>query len=163
MIKSTDVCISLDPPIYVSRQLMYGRLKNTKNVDVAKVIIQKSLPVFHKLLNLPSKITFRLTRFKGRYTGKYNHEEQMVAINPNFVWDRVLETIAHELVHAEQYNENRLKSVWRSRQGWVYQWNGEINTNKGSTYKSYRKQPWEEEAFSRQKPLADQVCEILDK
>jgi hypothetical protein len=45
----------------------------------------------------------------------------------------------------------------------VYQWNGEVNTNKGSTYNSYRNQPWEQEAFGRQKELADQVCDMLEK
>ena len=163
MIKQTDICISKHPLIYVSRQLVYGKTKRPSNVDCAKVVIQKTVPLFSKLLDVPKDLVFRLSRCKGRFTGKYNHEERTVWINPNYAWDRILETLAHELVHAEQYHQKRLASVFLDRKGWMYQWNGEVNTNKGSTYNSYRNQPWEQEAFGRQKELADRVCDMLEK
>ena len=163
MIKQTDICISKEPAIYVSRQLVYGKKKRTSNVDCAKTVIKKSVPILSKLLDLPDNLIFRLSRSKGRFTGKYNHDERMVWINPNYAWDRILETLAHELVHAEQYNQKRLEAVFLAKKGWVCQWNGEVNTNKGSTYNSYRNQPWEKEAYNRQKKLADQVCEMLEE
>ena len=163
MIKQTDIALSSKPEIYVSRQLMYGKTKRLNSVKIAKALIEETLPIFSKLLNVPKDLTFRLTRFKANHSGRYNDSSHVVSIDPNYQWDRLLETLAHELVHAEQYHEGRLESLFVPRNGWMYQWNGELNKNKGTTYSSYRKQPWEQEAFGRQKSLADQVCKILDK
>jgi hypothetical protein len=44
----------------------------------------------------------------------------------------------------------------------MHYWNGEIG-KKGTTYKAYRDQPWEQEAWSRQAALAEQVCSILEE
>ena len=163
MIKRTDICISKEPAIYVSRQLVYGERKRPSSVDCAKTVIKKSVPILSKLLDLPNNLIFRLSRTKGTFSGKYNHDERTVWIDPNYAWDRILETLAHELVHAEQYNQKRLEAVFLAKKGWVYQWNGELSMNKGSTYTSYRKQPWEKEAYNRQKKLADQVCDMLEE
>ena len=43
----------------------------------------------------------------------------------------------------------------------MHYWNGEIGS-KGTTYKAYRDQPWEQEAWSRQAELAERVCQALE-
>jgi hypothetical protein len=86
-----------------------------------------------------------------------------VEISSRLPWDSALEVLAHELVHAEQYMQGRLKKSWMKKKGWVHQWNGNVNTNRGSTYQAYRNQPWEMEAWSRQADLAEKVCQILEK
>ena len=84
-------------------------------------------------------------------------------ISSRLPWDSALEVLAHELVHAEQYMQGRLKKSWMKKKGWVHQWNGHVNTNRGSTYQAYRNQPWEIEAWSRQAELAEKVCQILEE
>lgn len=160
MIKNTDIRAKSFETIYVSRQLVYGASKRTVPVKTAIALIDKTLPEFRKLLNLPKLLVFRISRIKGQYSGKYCSGDNVVLLSPLVKWDRLLETLAHELVHAEQYHECRLASVFTSRKGWVHQWNGENNYNKGTTYKSYLNQPWEQEAFSRQKELSDKVIEM---
>ena len=157
MIKNTDIRAKSFETIYVSRQLVYGASKRTTPVKTAIALIDKTLPEFRKLLNLPERLVFRISRIKGQYSGKYCNGDNVVLVSPVVKWDRLLETIAHELVHAEQYHECRLASVFSSHKGWVHQWYGEDNYSKGTTYNSYRNQPWEQEAFSRQKELADKV------
>jgi len=86
-----------------------------------------------------------------------------VVINPLFKWESFFNTLAHELVHAEQFYQGRLETVFVKNKGWLHHWKGEINTSKGKTYNSYRNQPWEKEAFERSPILCRQVNEILGK
>ena len=160
MIKNTDIRAKSVETIYVSRQLVYGDSKRPSAVKTAIAVIDKTMPEFRKLLSLPEKIVFRVSRIKGPYSGKYCNGDNVVLISPLVKWDKLLETIAHELVHAEQYHTKRLSSVFQAQKGWVSQWYGEDCKLKGTTYNSYRKQPWEVEAFNRQKELADKVIEM---
>jgi hypothetical protein len=75
--------------------------------------------------------------------------------------ERLIIALAHEMVHAEQYHQGRLKNEYISGKGWVHEWNSELNTNKGTTYRAYRNQPWEVEAFDRQEGLAKIVAAEL--
>jgi hypothetical protein len=163
MIKNTDVRVKSRETIFVSRQLLYGRSKRISYVKTAIALIDRSLPEFRKLLNLPDLLVFRISRMKGKYAGKYCSGDNVVWLSPLAKWEQLLETIAHELVHAEQYHQKRLSSVFLDRTGWVLQWNGDLNYSKGTTYNSYRKQPWEIEAFDRQGPLADQIKQYFER
>ena len=73
-----------------------------------------------------------------------------------------MEVIAHELVHAEQYHTGKLKKKYNRGKGWLHHWNGTPG-KKGTTYKAYRDQPWEQEAWNRQMYLAETVCRILEE
>jgi hypothetical protein len=44
----------------------------------------------------------------------------------------------------------------------MHHWNGTPG-KKGTTYKAYRDQPWEQEAWNRQMYLAEKVCSILEE
>ena len=86
----------------------------------------------------------------------------MATIDCRLGWAKALEVIAHELVHAEQYHTGKLKKKYVQRKGWLHHWNGSPG-KKGTTYKAYRDQPWEQEAWSRQMYLAEKVCSILEE
>ena len=161
MIKSTDICINRKNSIYVSRDLTYGRRKRPAAVEVAEATIRESLPVFRTLLDLPDDLTFRLARIKGKYGGLYVSTMKTVVINPLYTWESFFNTLAHELVHAEQYYQGRLEHVYDKKKGWLHHWKGEINTSKGKTYNSYRNQPWEKEAFERSKGLCEEVEKVF--
>lgn len=74
---------------------------------------------------------------------------------------RILDTLAHEITHAEQYQTGRLK--WDTDPNsdepphfrprcWIWDQGGKIKAfgpSAGSTYKAYRALPWEVEAFAR--------------
>jgi hypothetical protein len=86
----------------------------------------------------------------------------MATIDCRLGWAKALEVIAHELVHAEQYHTGKLKKKYVQRKGWMHSWNGTPG-KKGTTYKAYRDQPWEQEAWNRQMYLAETVCRILEE
>ena len=160
MINSTDICINFNKQIYVSRDLTYGQRKKPAAVHVAASAIADYIDAFHTLLDLPSGLNFRIARIKGSYSGKYASETKTVIISPLFTWDSLINTLAHELVHAEQYHQGRLAHVFHKKKGWLHHWKGELNTSKGKTYNSYRNQPWEIEAFDRAPVLVRQVNKI---
>ena len=89
-------------------------------------------------------------------------ENKLAVIDCRLGWAKALEVIAHELVHAEQYHTGKLKKKYVQRKGWLHHWNGTPG-KKGTTYKAYRDQPWEQEAWNRQMYLAEKVCSILEE
>jgi len=158
MIKDTDKLVG--KRVYMSLSAIYT---HGEKADAVKQIIQKTMPEFRKLLNLPADLIFRVAPIKARNTnGSYDSDHKLVNIDCRLPWAKALEVLAHELVHAEQYHTNKLKKKFVGRKGWMHYWNGEIG-NKGTTYKAYRDQPWEQEAWSRQAALAETVCSILER
>ena len=157
MIKDTDKLRG--KRVFMSLSAIYT---HSAKAEVVKEIIHKTMPEFRKLLDLPLDLTFRVAPIKARDTnGSYDSDHKLVNIDCRLPWNKALEVLAHELVHAEQYHTNKLKKKFVSRKGWMHYWNGEIG-KKGTTYKAYRDQPWEQEAWSRQAVLAEQVCSILE-
>lgn len=145
--------------IYLSLGALYQHRENT--LMVAQVV-NRSIDQFRKYLSLPDKIVVRIAPIKGNTNGRYNSSGQLVELDCRLPWDKALEVFAHELVHAEQYHEGRLVKSYESHRGWVHWWNGELG-NRGSTYRAYRNQPWEMEAWGRQAELAEKVCQDLEK
>ena len=157
MIKDTDKMVTKG--VYMSLSAIYT---HTKTAKVIALMVQRTLPEFRKQLNLPRDVKFRIAPIKAKNTnGYYEVENNMATIDCRLGWAKALEVIAHELVHAEQYHTKKLKKKFTGRKGWMHYWNGEIG-KKGTTYKAYRDQPWEQEAWSRQAALAEQVCSILE-
>lgn len=150
--------------IYLASSVLYS-----KNVKVKErafdilTIINRGLPEFRKVLKLPKIINFRVAPIKGSTNGRYNCDQKLVELDCRLEWAVALEVLAHELVHCEQYYTGKLKRTYVNKKGWVHSWYGEVNTSKGSTYKAYRNQPWEKEAFERQATLAETVCVNLEK
>lgn len=149
------------PGIYRSLSSIY----NAKLVDQAAVVqfvVQKAMPCLRQLLNLPKNVVVRVGPIKARgINGRYINGSNLAEIDCRLMWDKALVTLCHEMVHAEQYHTGRLSSAYVRSKGFVHTWNGSLDYNKGTTYKAYREQPWEVEAFDRQNELADKVNEML--
>lgn len=126
-------------------------------------IIKEAMFIFRQILDLPDNLTVRLAFIKKRNRmGTYYNGDNIAEVESRRGSHMdLLRTLAHELVHAEQYKTGRLKSEWVPRVGYVQQWYGEAVKNKGATYRSYRKQPWEVEAFDRQDGLAKFVGSLI--
>lgn len=148
--------------IYIAASCLLNKRYRNKSLEVATVV-NRSIDQFRKYLNFPKNINVRIAPIKGSVNGRYNNGDKTVELDCTLPWDKALEVFAHELVHAEQYYEGRLKHQYVRGKGFIHSWNGNRNTSKGTTYRAYRNQPWEQEAWSRQAELAEKVCCDLEK
>lgn len=131
--------------------------------DTATVLIglvKKALPEFRKLLDI-GEVSIRIAPIKGRCAGRFWGTDRLVELDSRLEWDRALETMAHELVHAEQYHTGKMAQK-KVRGRWMRSWNGEYMRGKASSHEAYRKLPWEIEAYDRQAGLAEAVCAALE-
>lgn len=88
---------------------------------------------------------------KGKTTGLHYGNTGNIFVDMRQSTLKVVETIAHELIHAEQFNTGRLV-----RPGGVpfSLWEGNPYNSSPRTYEEYRALPWEKEAFERSPELA---------
>lgn len=67
----------------------------------------------------------------------------------------LLITLAHEMIHVKQYAKGQLKLVVSSRGKFSFSWMGKKHIGE------YYDCPWELEAFSRERILANKVAQII--
>jgi len=100
---------------------------------------------FKDYFDFDDDVEFHVRPVRGNTHGWYRSRRKRIEIDPRYGTKKVLDTIAHELVHAEQYKQGRL--AWDSKK-LVSLWNGKFH-KRGTTYKQYRNLPWEIEARQR--------------
>ena len=129
-------------PVYVSRQT-YRKMGAVEARKLAKRTGQFARKMA-KHLNVPKDMTIRIASIKKTTTqGTFSHYNKLVVLDPKAPsWSNYLDTLAHEMTHAEQYNEGRLsfdittfKNIWKGEQF--------ANAN---SFAKYFSQPWEIEA-----------------
>lgn len=129
---------------------------HTTRANAVAEMVVKALPVLKRMLNVPHNVKVRIAPIKARnVNGRYYNSAKVAVIDCRLGARKALETLCHEMVHAEQYHTGRLSGVGGNI------WNGQLIRNRGTTYAAYRALPWEEEAFLRQAGLARQVLEEL--
>lgn len=69
---------------------------------------------------------------------------------------QIAEVLAHEFIHVEQYALGKLGQYIRPSGEYGWLWEGKKNRCK------YDNQPWEIDAYNRQKPLANKIIDILN-
>ena len=156
-ISMTDVKVSKN--VLMSRQL-YNT--NRELYDNYARYAQSEVEILSKVLNVPENMYVRVCGIKARnVNGRYLALTKTCEVDPRktYSYRSFIRVLAHEMVHAEQFHENRL--MW-SAQNRSFMWNDELSKNKGTTYKRYRGQPWEVEAFGRQDDLAEIVFKQLN-
>jgi hypothetical protein len=107
-------------------------------------------------LNLPDKIHIRLRPIRHFYgLARYHKNDEMTVCSIEIDIKQELQvidnTLIHELIHAEQYHENRLTHTEDKK--W-FKWKGEEVSNK---YKNYIELPWEAEAYTRADILTPKI------
>lgn len=116
-----------------------------QKLEVAEAFLRKEL-------DLPSDlypVTFlRASCFSGGTLGHFVHGSNEIELKNSKCLRKTVETLAHELVHAQQVHQKRLAAP-ETR---VRMWEGERMSLKAI---EYRRRPWEQEAFKRQVELAD--------
>lgn len=129
---------------------------HTARANAVAEMVVKALPVLKRMLNVPHNVKVRIAPIKAKnVNGRYYNGAKVAVIDCRLGARKALETLCHEMIHAEQYHTGRLSGVGGNI------WNGQLITNRGTTYAAYRNLPWEEEAFARQADLARAVLEEL--
>lgn len=81
--------------------------------------------------------------------------ELAMALDSRLSHEQMFQTLAHEMVHAKQHARGQLKQ-YNKRNGEVgFKWLGR------RCYNEYYECPWELEAFSRERILANKIIKIL--
>lgn len=149
-IKKSD--IKVGPNLYRSMQSKYNK-RHADYCERAMSLLCDAIPFYTQHLDVPEDLMFRLGSLKGNVKGYYNHAEKLVTVDYVAYTNNLLESLAHEMVHAEQYHQGRLESAYSTVKGWYWVWNGQ-SVNRATTYAAYRALPHEEEAFRRAPILA---------
>lgn len=144
------------PGIYRSQQSVTGYPGHIPYGDRAERIVKHALPILKEMLDLPSNLEVRLASIKGRVRGWWINGEKLAIVDYMATGRQVLESLCHELVHAEQYKQGRLDDVLVDGK-WVALWFGT------PVDKAYAERPFEIEAFGRQVELADSVIDKLEE
>jgi hypothetical protein len=93
---------------------------------------------------------------KGSTVGRAFDEENKIEIDPRRSERSILETIAHELTHNEQFKQKRL--FWNKDAG-KNVWNGSAYS-RPSTHRGYLNLPWEIEARDRAAKFINRVWPV---
>jgi hypothetical protein len=157
----SDITIERDERNYfVSRNLWYKH-KNSKNNILRKInLLDKIIPKILKCVDVDeSKMRFRLCSIRGRY-GQTSH--RFVELNLRLLCfnDDLIKTVAHELVHMEQFQQKRLTVKLLPNYRQVDVWNGIRFCDHD---KSNIETPWEQEAYRREKEIFEKLKPQLIK
>lgn len=152
-VRKTDVKVA--PGVYASIGALYNK-KYSENTSRIIGIVDMYNSAIQNILNAGEGITIRVCPIRKKTTsGRYFSISKTVELSCK--WQDTLETLAHELIHAEQYNEGRLKvegknPVWN---------NMKFNTFSPKSFNEYLNLPWEKEAFNRQKDIAEEAIRLV--
>lgn len=153
--------VNLGDFIFISKTSL---AQDRKQCVLIADIINRSFPEFFRLLDIPVNVKFRIGHLIN-CKGKYNSIDTIALISPVSHRDyfQYLMTVAHELVHAEQFKLGKLQAVLTPSQKWIALWEGQEVNFKVKSYEKYKALPWEQEAFDRQERLAKIVNERLEE
>lgn len=149
MLKKTDKLIGKvgTRSIYSSYYTYYSYSKSTKR---ATELLKKLVPYISQHYKLPNNLKFRLGVHKQHF-GSYSPKSKVVFVCVHNDLKKFVETICHELTHAEQFGIGKLQV--KNNQ---FFWMGSKGS-KCSTYNSYFNAPWEVEARIK----AEQVMKLI--
>jgi Zn-dependent peptidase ImmA (M78 family) len=89
------------------------------------------------------------------YVSKIGPKHLIMVLDSSLDTERMVLTIAHEMVHAKQYARGQLKNI-PDRLQTKYWMGKKVN-------KRYHEQPWELEAFGKERVLANKIFQIINK
>jgi hypothetical protein len=142
-----------------STSIKYGNYKRyQKRAELIKEFVRLSQQYAGNEFDLMQQFRVRIRPIKGRVLGNCNKYGTIELDPRRKSFADMIITYCHELIHNEQFNTGRL--VWDKG---MRQWMGDTVNNKGTTYKAYRKQPWEIEAFDNQKLKAQRILKEMNK
>jgi hypothetical protein len=129
-----------------------GFVEAVGNLYIAKLNLQRSK--FNTIITLVSGFS-KATGMNGATT-LLDDETIAIAIDSRLDIEKTLTVLAHEMVHAKQYATGKLKYKIEKKRV-VYYWCGKKYLTE------YYESPWELQAFSKERILANSVAQILLK
>ena len=131
--------------------------------SVTRDLVECALMVFKHELNL-SNSKFNLNVYFDRGMAKregfrgsvcmVGKKDICMLVDPSIDHERLIITLAHEMVHVKQYARGQ---VTHSKNRKARYWMGK------KVKEDYYNQPWEIEAFSKERVLANKVFAIMNK
>lgn len=141
----------------MAQSIKYGALKFYKTKITAIMdLIDYNEPLIRDMLDLPEVFYIKFRPLPRKLNGKYVSPTKQAIISARLSPRFMMETIFHELVHAEQYHTGKLtRKLCERRRQYVSVWDGQEfdHVNFRKSYDKYRSLPWEVEAFSRETKL----------
>lgn len=148
----------------IAQSVKYGKYKARRSTIVAIMdLIEYNEPLIREMLDLPDNFSINFKPLSRLLNGRYSSLFKEASINAKLSPRSIMQTLFHELVHAEQYHTGKLKrELCMKRRQYVSLWDGQefdfVNFRKN--YDKYRSLPWEVEAFGRETEL---LVEFLGK
>lgn len=157
--------------VLVSHSALYDKTRNKETRRLVPLVntVVGVIKEYH-ILNIDfNKIRFRLAPIKDmveHFLGEFDHIERLVTLDCRLARPLFLSTLCHELVHAEQSFEKRLRINRKKR---TYTWKGKtfsipeaeqstINASTSETsFREYINMPWEYEAHIRERKIGEEV------
>lgn len=126
-------------------------------------VVQRAVPIFHERLKFPDDQTVIIRRMDDHDRGSFVFRGQSIHLNhSNCSVFQFIETLAHELVHSEQFYTGKLGFETSNNPFAKLSFNGEEYYLLDGLL-SYPDNPWEIEAYERQEELRDHVLRIFER
>jgi hypothetical protein len=130
--------------ITIATSIKYGNYKQFYSAALQyAALLRKYWMVLKNEFDLREGLEFHIRPIKGNAKGKAFNIKNLIELDPRYINDCWLNTIAHECVHQEQYKQGRLYN-----KNGMKIWKG-VTYHKPVTHKQYLNAPWEVEARER--------------
>lgn len=127
------------------------KIQNYENIQQIKQLCNYAFKYSKEFLNLSNNLTIELSKLNYPYRGYYLIKKNKIVLNIKQDLYSILNTLCHELIHAEQHFRGCLNMInediyWRNKR---YKLSSNIN--------DYLNFPWEIEAHNRDKILTNDI------
>ena len=136
----------------IATSIKYGNYKALMGrVEKIQALLKHYAKAFKAEFDYNPSVVVHMRPIKGNTHGRAFFNKPLIEIDPRYKFRNIVETIAHELTHSEQYKQGRLKHIIGSKQS---VWENRT-MSRGSTHAQYLALPWEVEARKRAKEFVD--------
>jgi hypothetical protein len=149
--------------IYTNTQAWY--LKTGKKYTGRDYIelTNRMLPFIRSKLNFSDKTTIVIACIKAKRTsGSFCCTQNMISVDPRQSCYRFVDSLVHELVHAQQYHLGQLKAVFDANEGTVFHWKNENFGKHPVSHAKYMALPWEIEARTVAAELTKEIKKVFN-
>lgn len=148
----------------IATSIKYGNYKrHLERAQYVIEIIKSHLANLQKEFDFKSNPTIRIRPIRGETYGRIFDKSNKIEIDPRYSFRHIIETIAHELVHSEQYKQGRLVQEYDpARFDYMYSWN-KMKFRNPRSHKEYWNLPWEIEARARAKEYVDKYIPLKEQ
>lgn len=139
--------------------IKYGNYKHLQYmVEKAIEMVEKVMPKLRKEIDFRDDVEIHFRPIRGTTGGLAYQKKNLIQIDPRMKIVDMLEIVAHELIHNEQYKQGRLNLDGVNKA--VFQ--GKLYYRPPNGSSAYFNSPWEVEAYSRAAALRPHLEQIAN-